>query len=76
MLFGSKKATVTAVAAGLIPAVVTLFVVLMSNYTSVPNEVIEAIAGVIVATMGLITASYNISQGYVDGQKARSEGPE
>lgn len=71
-LFGSKKATMTAAGAGLIPAVLTLVAILLGML--LPAEwgeenkasIIESITPILGITLTLLLGSYNIAQGMAD----------
>lgn len=69
LLFGSKKATATAVGGGLIPALVTLVAILMSEYTRLPAEAIESVCTLLTITLGLALGTYNVGQGMADWGK-------
>lgn len=74
LLFGSKKATVTAAGMGLIPAIVYLLATLLSNYTRLPADVIEAICLFLTASLSAAVGTYNIGQGMADwGKEAQKE---
>jgi len=67
-LFGSKKATVTAVGAGSILALAPLLVYLIHlALPDVPQEQILEFVTLVLGVIGGLLASYNVAQGYADG---------
>lgn len=73
MLFGSKKATLTAAGGVLVAPIVTLVAVLLGLWLpdslgAAKADIIESVSTLLAAVLGLVLASYNIGQGIADRQ--------
>ena len=73
MLFGSKKATLTVAGGAVIGPIVTIVTILLGLWLPeslgpAKADIIQNVATLLTAVLGLVLASYNIGQGIADRQ--------